>query len=36
VHIAGTVYDFQCNRCVAQIDADFDVFVDRLIEEWKP
>jgi len=33
VHIAGTVYDFQCDPCAQSVDDDFRAFVDRLIEE---
>ena len=33
VHIAGIIYDFQCEACVAEIDSDFRSFIDRLIEE---
>lgn len=32
IHIAGTVYDFQCDTCVAEADRNFDRFVDSLIE----
>jgi hypothetical protein len=30
VHIAGNVYDYQCGPCVAQTDAGFDAFLNRL------
>jgi hypothetical protein len=33
VHIAGSVYDFQCDPCAQSVDDDFRAFVDRLIEE---
>ena len=29
--IAGTVYDFQCDRCCDEIDANFRSFIDALI-----
>lgn len=31
VHIAGTVYDFQCDDCVGETDAGFDSFITRLL-----
>jgi hypothetical protein len=33
VHIAGTIYDFQCERCVEAADEGFRAFVNMLIEE---
>lgn len=33
VHIAGTVYDFQCDPCVEAVDDGFRAFVDNLIGE---
>jgi hypothetical protein len=32
-HIAGTVYDFQCDDCCDQIDAGFRSFIDAVINE---
>jgi hypothetical protein len=26
-HIAGTVYDYQCDACCAEIDAGFEAFI---------
>lgn len=33
VHIAGSVYDFQCDDCVAQADKDFRRFVDHVVAQ---
>lgn len=30
-HIAGTVYDYQCDECCDRIDADFDSFVAAVV-----
>jgi hypothetical protein len=32
-HIAGTVYDFQCDDCCDRIDAGFRSFIDAVINE---
>jgi hypothetical protein len=33
VHIAGNVYDYQCEPCVTQTDFDFNTFLDHPFDE---
>ena len=35
-HIAGSIYDYQCDPCVDEADADFRSFIDALIEDRLP
>jgi hypothetical protein len=34
--IAGNVFDFQCDACVRETDADFNAFIEALLDDRLP